>query len=330
MGGAMRPFFRTLTFYSAFAFASSFPVLAQDISVRVEAVQLIDHAYAVCSTTKALPDYKQEVTFRVYGPDGITRDGSYNMIVSGTTEWTEVTFGDYHLINLQRPDKTLKSTTVPPPMETLEMLKLVPLTIGRFDHSDTIQSITPATISGRPAKCIHFETINGKTQQSNEVCVDAEQGPVLRWNVGDQLVEDSEYYMFEDVWRPARVRQYRNGKLHMELEQKLSLIDGPIDWESLTPKNAATYVQCQKYERPLIQSAPQPSTAGAGPWYDVKVHGNIGTDGRVHDIEVQAAGRPELEKQAIQIASQWVFSPAMCDGKPTSALANLIVHFPQQ
>jgi Gram-negative bacterial TonB protein C-terminal len=210
------------------------------------------------------------------------------------------------------------------------MLKLIPLSIGRFDHSDTIQSITAATLSGRLAKCIHFETVNGRTHQSNEIRVDAEQGTVLRWNVGDELVEDSEFYMFEGVWRPAHIRQYINGKLRMEIEQKLALIDGAIDWATLTPPNAATYVPCQKYDRPLIQSAPQPPSAGAGPWYDVKVHGNIGVDGHVHDASVLAVGRVELEQQAIQIVSQWVFSPAMCDGKPVASLATLTIHFSPQ
>jgi hypothetical protein len=290
----------------------------------------MERAYAVSSTTKPLPNYKQEVTFRSHAADGTTKDGSYNVIFSGATEWSEIFFGDYHLITLQSPEKTLKTTSVTPPVEILDMLKLIPLSMGRFDHSDTIQSITAATLSGRPAKCIHFETVNGRTHQSNEICVDAEQGTVLRWNVGDELVEDSEYYMFEGVWRPAYIRQYINGKLRMAIEQKFSLIDGAIDWAALTPPNAVTFVTCQKYDRPLIQSAPQPSSAGAGPWYDVKVHGNIGVDGRVHDATVLAAGRAEVEQQAIQIVSQWIFSPAMCDGKPVSASAGLTVHFPPQ
>jgi hypothetical protein len=326
----MRSSFLAVPLFCSIIFVFTLPLVAQDMDIRVEAVRLIDRAYAVCSSTKTEPNYKQEVTFRSYDADGAATDGTYNVIYSGEIEWSEVTFGDYHLINLQRPDKTLKSTTAPPPLQTLEMLKLVPLTIGRFDHSDTIQSITPATITGRPAKCIHFETVNGKTHQSNEICVDAEQGPVLRWSVGDELVEDSGYYMFEGVWRPAHIRQYLNGRLRMEIEQKLTLIEGTIDWASLTPQNAATYVACQKYERPLIQSAPQPPTAGPGPWYDVKVHGNIETDGRVHNAEVLAAGRPEIEKEAVRLVSQWVFTPAMCDGRPVAALANIIVHFPPQ
>src|SRR5262249_24339068 len=163
---------------------------------------------------------------------------------------------------------------------------------------DVIHSITAATISGRPAKCIHFETINGRAHQSNEICVDAEQETVLRWNVGDQLIEDSGYSMFEGSWIPEHIRLYVSGQLRIEIGQKLSLMEGPIDWDALAPENPVVFRPCQKYERALVKSAPQPANAGGGPWYDVKVHGTIGEDGRVHEAAAVAAGRPELERQA--------------------------------
>jgi TonB-like protein len=193
-----------------------------------------------------------------------------------------------------------------------------------------IHSITAATISGRPAKCIHFESINGKTHQSNEICLDAEQETVLRWNVGDELIEDSEFSIFEGSQLPARIRLYVSGKLRMEIEQKFVLLEGPIDFDALAPENPIMYTQCQKYSRALVQSAPQPANAGAGPWYDVRIHGTIGKDGRVHDAAAVAAGRPELEQQALQIVSKWMFTPATCDGRDISDFAAFVVHFPPQ
>jgi len=144
------------------------------------------------------------------------------------------------------------------------------------------------------------------------------------------LIEESDYYMFEGALSPARMRVYWNAKLHMEIEQKLTLVEGEIDWTALAPQNPVTYKWWQKYQKPLMQSAPQPPSAGAGPWYDVKVQANINADGHVEDAKVIAAGRPDLEQQAIQIVSKWVFTPAMCDGQPAPALADLTVHFPPQ
>jgi hypothetical protein len=56
----------------------------------------------------------------------------------------------------------------------------------------------------------------------------------------------------------------------------------------------------------------------------------IREDGHVYEAAVLAAGRDDLEKQAIQIASTWVFSPGVCDGTPIPVIADLVVHFPPQ
>jgi hypothetical protein len=129
---------------------------------------------------------------------------------------------------------------------------------------------------------------------------------------------------------PVHIRHYINGKLRMEIEQKFSVIDGPIDWATLTPPNPQIIPACQQYRRPIIQSAPQPTTAGAGPWYDVRVQSVIGENGHVREAAVLPAGRPDLEQQAIQIVSGWIYSPGLCNGKPIPVIANLVVHFPSQ
>ena len=324
-------FFRVLRFLPLCVFAACvIPAKAQDMNVRVEAVRLMERVIAVSSSTKPLPDYRQDISFRTYAPDGAVKDGTYSTIFSGQIERSEILYGDFHIVTLQTPEKTLKSTAAAPPVEIWWLMKLVPLTLGRFDKSDVIHSITLATISGRPAKCIHFETINGRAHQSNEICVDAEQGPVLRWNVGKQLIEESEYSAFEGSLLPQQIRLYLDGKLRMEFGQKLALMEGPIDWDALAPENPVTYTQCQKYARALVQSAPQPANAGAGPWYDVIVHATIGRDGHVSEAAAVAAGRPELEQEAVRLVSQWVFTPPMCDGEPASGFTAMTVHFPPQ
>jgi len=326
----MLPFFRAPRFLPALLLAFSFHLRAQDMPVRVEAIHLLERANAVSRPARIMPNHRQEGTFRAYGLDGTTQDGRFNDIYSGDSERYETVFGNYHAISLHFPDRIIQNGYQPPPPETVELDTLTPLLIGEFDKSDTIHSITPATLFGRHAKCIRFETVNGKTHQSNEICVDEELGTLIRWNVGEELIENTDYSLFEGVLLPAHIRHYINGKLRMEIEQKFSVIDGPIDWAALTPPNPVTLRACQQYRRPIIQSAPQPVTAGAGPWYDVQVHGVIGADGHVHEASVLTAGRDDLEKQAVQIVSGWVFSPGVCNGKPIPVIADLVVHFPPQ
>jgi Gram-negative bacterial TonB protein C-terminal len=326
----MPHFFRGLQFVYVSMFVYTIPLFAQDMSTRVEAIRLLEHADAVSRSSSSSPNHKQEATFRTYAQDGTAKDGSFNIIYAQDGTRYEINYGDYHAISLHLSDKLVQSEYVLQPPETLDLTRLAPLLTGRFDESDVIQSITSTRLFGRPAKCIQFETVNGMARQSNQICVDAELGSIVRWNVGDELVEDSEYSSFEGVWLPGRIRQYISGKLRLEIEQKFSLIDTPIDWVTLTPPNPTILPACQQYRRPLIQSAPQPTSAGAGPWRDVIVHAGIGEDGRVYDAAVLPVGKADLEKEAVQIVSQWVFSPATCDGKPIPVSATLTVHFPPQ
>jgi len=324
----MLPFFRALRVLPVLLLMVSLHLRAQDMPVRVEAIRLLERANAVSRPARVMPNYRLEVTFRAYRLDGSTQDGTYSVIYSGDKERYDIAFGNYHAISLHFPDKIIQNAYQPPPPEALEVDKLIPVLLGRFDKSDTIHSITPATLFGRSAKCIQFETVNGRNLESNEICVDEELGSLIRRNVGEDLVENTDYSPFEGVLLPAHVRHYINGKLRMEIEQKFSVMDGPIDWAAMTPPNPVTLQACPQYRRPIIQSAPQPVAAGAGPWYDVQVRGVIGEDGHVHEASVLAAGREDLEKQAVEIVSRWVFSPAVCNGKPIPVSADLVVHFP--
>ena len=254
----MPSFFRAFRLLPVFLLASSFHLRAQDMPVRVEAIRLMERANSVSRPNHLMPNHRQDLTFHAYGVDGTTQEGTANTIISGDIERYEWFFGNYHAISTHYPDKIVQNNEYqPPPPETLELDALTPLRIGRFDKSDTIHSISPATLFGRPAKCIHFETVNGRTHQTNEICVDAELGTLIRWNVSEDLIEDTDYSSFEGILVPTHIRHYINGKLRMEIEQKFSVIDGPIDWAALTPPNPQTLRACQQYRRPLIQSAPQ-------------------------------------------------------------------------
>ena len=316
---------------SSLFLAYSGSVYAQDMAVRVEAVRLLDRANGVSHPAHTMPNYRHEISLRAYGVDGTAKDGRFIGIYSGDIERYEWFFGDYHAVSIHYPDKIVQNRDYQPaPRETMEADKLTPLLIGNFDKSDIIDSITLANLFGRPAKCVQFETVNARTAQSNEICVDADLGTLVRWNVGDDSIEDTDYSQFEGVWWPAHIRRYIDGKLRMEIEQTFTLIDGRIDWAALTPPNPVTLHPCNPYRRPIIKSAPQPASAGAGPWYDVEVLGVIGADGRVQEASVLPKGRDDLEKQALQIVSTWIFSPGLCSGKPIPVSADLVVHFPPQ
>ncbi|MGC1620889.1 MAG: energy transducer TonB [Candidatus Acidiferrum sp.] len=326
----MPKFFRSFGCLAGSLLFLCLPLSAQDMPTRVEAVRLLERANAASLPSSNMPNHKQDVTFRAYGVDGAVKEGNFSAIYAKDGSRDEYNFGDYHGIRLKYQGNMYQNAYQEYPPELSEVDHLIPLLIGRFDKSDIIQSITPATLDGRAAKCIQFETVNGRTYQSNEICLDDELGILLRWKVSDELIEDTDYFSFQGIWLPAHIRHYINGQLRMEIEQKFSVIDGPIDWAVLTPPNATLLTRCSEHRRPIVQSAPQPTSAGPGPWYDIKVQAVIEADGHVREAAVLPAGRPDLEQRAIQIVSGWDFTPATCNGRPYAVNANLTVHFPPQ
>src|SRR5271169_5947134 len=150
--------FRELRVLLLLLLASGLPLRAQDMPVRVEAVRLLERANAVSRPAHLMPSHKHEITFRAYGLDGTTREGSFNVLASGDIERYEIRFENYHAISIHFPDKIVQNEYQPPPQETMEADQLTPVLLGRFDKSDTIQAITAATLFGRSAKCIQFET----------------------------------------------------------------------------------------------------------------------------------------------------------------------------
>lgn len=312
-----------------FVFVPRLP--AQGIGIRVEAIRLLDRANVLSSTRQIGVRYEHDVTFRAFGVDGSEKDGQFTGIFSHGIVRFETVFGDYHAILIHYPDKTVQGSPYQPePPEALEMDRLTPLWTGWFDHSDTIESIDEATLSGRPAKCIQFQTVNGRSSDANQICIDAERGTLLRWNVGNSLVNDSDYTQFQGVWLPSHIEHYINGQLRMVIDQTFQVLQHPIDWARRTPRNTVTLHPCYQYKPAYVESAPQPTSAGAGPWYDITVHAAIGEDGHVDHPAVLPEGKPELEKRAVQIVSAWTFSPAVCNGKTIAVNATLIVHFPPQ
>jgi hypothetical protein len=150
----------------------------------VEALRLLNHANAVSRSTRILPNHKLEVTFRAFGLDGTTKEGTYSVIYTVDSERYETQFGEYSAISIHLPDRIVQNGYTPPPMEALEVQSLSPIDVNHFDQSDVINAITPATLFGRHAKCIQFETVVGRSHQSNEVCVDEELSCGYRVKLG--------------------------------------------------------------------------------------------------------------------------------------------------
>jgi TonB family protein len=296
---------------------------------RVEAVRLVERANQV-STTAGMPDFRTDVSFHAYAVDGTRSDGAIHRMFTPDGQYLESIYPPVHGIAIFTGDQIVQNEYVPPPPEIDQAFRLLPVRLLRFDESDVIQSISEATILGRSAKCIRFDTTNGKTTQANEVCVDVERGTLLRRHIGDEIIENADYFQIGRIWLPHQIRQYINGKIRMEEEQIGSLLEAPIDLMTLEPPNPQILHKCKQFRPAIGQSMPQPAQAGGGPWYDVEIHIVIWPDGRVHESSVLPRGRPDLEKEAVRLVQSWQFAPATCEDRPVLHTTNVTIHFPPQ
>jgi len=303
---------------------------AEDVKLREEAVRLLERANQV-SLPGAVPNYEEVVTFRVRYPDGTSKEGSYSRVASGAAGYREeYTFGDYHFVLVRSGDKTSSTVTWTPPPELRELKDQLPVHLGRFDHEDVIRSIEDANIDGVAAKCIRFDTQFGDKLQQNQICVDAARGAILRWQVGDETIENSSYFRVGTLWEPARITRSLQGALRMQIEQKITAIEGAVDPNIFTPPSGRwdKLIHCQPYRRPIVISAPQPAPGNAGTeTIDVIVTGFVMPNGKTDKLQIQSSSRPDLNDEALKTVAQWTFQPLLCNDQPSTQGADFVVHF---
>jgi TonB family protein len=303
---------------------------AEDVKLREQAVHLMEVANAL-SLPGALRNYQQTVTFRVHEPDGSVQEGSFSRQSAGADgHRDEFTFGNYHKVIVIAGDRISQTHAPPMPPEVRELRKYIPIHIGLFDKDDVIRSIESSNILGRPAKCINFDTHFGTTMQANQLCVDSEHGYLVRWQLGDEVIENSDFFQIANLWEPAQIRRFVLGALQLEVEQHMAVIEGPMDSNVFSPPSQHwdKMYDCTTKRRPIGVATPMPPPGKSGTdIVDVIVHGWVLANGTVSRLQIESSPRPDLNDEALKTVSGWTFLPLMCNDQPASLEGDFVVHF---
>ena len=312
----------------AFSVVLSLPAFAQDPQVRRDAVQLLERANGV-SLSPHLPNLERIDNFRVLDNSSGPREGTFTrVVVQGTGRRDEVTFGSYHTLDItsEAGVETVRTGELPPP-EVDTVLRITPIRLVRFDASDVIHRIVTKAVAGKNAACIEFDTVRGQKIENNELCIDPANGTLLLEKVGDELIENTEFFSFAGMLVPAKIAYSFSGIRKLEISQSMSELKDAGANILEAPADAQHRQWCTTFRRAIGVSMPQPKPGNGGRDIDVAIRGLIGVDGRVHEAVVQSAERPDLGAEAIALVQQWVFDPSMCDGQPNQVEAVLMVHF---
>jgi hypothetical protein len=307
---------------------SAIPGSAQDPEVRREAVQLLEHANGV-SLSPQLPNLERVDTFRVFDSGSGPQEGTFTrVVVQGTGRREESRFGAYHSLNIWTGGllATMRTSELPPP-EIDTVMELTPIYLLRFADDDVIHAIVDKTAGGKKVRCIEFDTIRGQKIDNNEFCVDPGNGTLVLEKVGNELIENSEFFSFAGELVPARITYSFAGVRKLEISQTLTELTGASENVLAAPPEAQIRNLCKTYRRAIGTSMPQPQAGKGARNIDVAIRGIIWTDGKVHEAVVQNTEYPDLGAEALALVQQWVFTPAVCDGDPNTQEATFVVHF---
>jgi TonB family protein len=322
----MKPRIHFLTSFLAVVSFSTL-CLCQDAKVREEAVRLLEKANAV-SSSPHLPNLERVDKFRVFADDGIKEGSFIRQVIQGTGRREEYSLGDYHLVNVwtQKQVAVAGTPRILPP-DLVNVLRITPIDLIRFDGEDVIHTISERAVNGRAAHCIQFDTIRGAHSDSNELCVDAATGTLLLEKIGPELVENSDFFDFAGALMPGKITYSSGGLQRIDITQTMTALSGAEANVLAAPPNSSMHKICTTFRRPFGVSMPQPEPGNGGGNADVVIRGTVGVDGKVYDATVQSSERPDLNAEALELAKRWTFDPAMCDGRPDAHEVDFTLEF---
>lgn len=299
----------------------------QDPDLRSEAVQLMEMAHKA-SISPDPPNYEQTVTFRVLDGSS-TQEGTFTRVeVQGTGRRVEIHFGDFHATNVQTSGQlaTNRNREVAPP-EVITLRRILPIFMVRFDQEDVIRGVTTRQVSGQSLRCISFDTTAGNKTDHNELCVDPVNGTLVTEKLGDEYIENGEFFRFGDALLPGKIRYSFAGTPKLEIFQRMSLLTDSSANVLAAPPDAKILRVCKTWRRPIGESMPQPAPGTGNVDFDVVVRGLVGVDGKIHEAVVQTSPRPDANAEALNLVESWTFTPAMCEGHPNVVQVSLVLHF---
>lgn len=303
----------------------------EDPKLRAEAVRLLEQAVQT-STPPSWTNVQIDTRFHVVNPAaGSPADGEH--ILSVGSWWKlrqhEWIYGSNHLVFVRNGDLAYWRSSEGQKPSFADMIEnTTPIDLVRFNHQDVIHSIT-AQPDG--AQCINFETVFGDREQSGQVCIDPEHHWMVSKQIGDTLTVNSEFVPFNGALVPEHVEIWVGGTQQYVFEQSVtSKTDFPADFFSV-PENANIKMGtlgCNEFRPAHPLNAPQPMPLSGSPIVtDIRLQGLVNPDGRVSLLRAVDNVYPDLNQQAIQTVSQWTFTAASCDGKPTGWYTNFVVEF---
>ena len=300
----------------------------EDPQLRARAVGLLEKANSLSSV--AWPMNEETFHFRIVTPEpGEPDSGTLEIGVAAPQKkrW-HFTYGGYELEQVQTGIEFARVQTGPEPAAVTLVRKMVPVNLIRFDHEDIIGKIQNEAIDKTPARCIYFETIFGDRRQSGKVCVDAASGFLIYLRTGEMIVHQSKFFRFNNGYLPGHLERWTGDRKIADIDESVEVRESFSPGYFDNPAGAVISHACSAFQSAFAESIPQPPVkSNSDNVIDIVVHGRISADGRPIELKALDTTHQELANEAVKIISEWTYTPAQCDYKPTTQLSDFTVHF---
>lgn len=140
---------------------------------------------------------------------------------------------------------------------------------------------------------------------------------------------DGQGKSFDVIWAPDRTSRPRPGPPSPRSEPRIVPKPAPEEGDRLPA--LGDYVYVEELPEALTKVPPDypPEAREAKVEGTVLVQALVGKDGRIRDTKI-VRSIPELDEAAMRAVRQWVFKPAMADGKPVAVWVAVPVRFSLQ
>lgn len=303
---------------------------SQDPSPAQDAVRLLEQAHRV-SLLENAPNYEHNVTFRTLDPSQPSQVGTiHRIVIHGIGRRDELAFGDFHVINVWTNRGIASTRKFGGPIRPQELeiaLRYTPMYLVQFDKEDVVHEILDKQIDGKPRRCVEFETVVGQKRDNNEVCVDPSNGTLVYERLGQELIENGDFFSFAGAFIPGKIIYSFAGSPRLEMIQSMGISTESPTEVMTPPKDAQDHLFCKTSRRVLIETSLMPPRGNGAATTDVMVRGVVEADGRLDRTLIERSDRPDLNTEALDTVAQWTFTPALCDGIPNPTMITIAVHF---
>jgi hypothetical protein len=222
---------------------------------------------------------------------------------------------------------TYRSESAEPASLTMAR-KLVPSSQGQFERADVIRRISDAEVDGRAARCVDFDTLKGDQQQSGQICVESRTGFLLSVRQGDETIRQSAFFAFNNASLPGHIERWVGIEKLLEIDAKVVVrTEYPPGYFNY-PEGASIRHACREFHRAFAENTPQPEPkTQSNDVIVVRVHGRIGTDGKIVALRALDPARSDLADEAVRVVQNWTYHPAMCEYQPTTMETDFEVRF---